>query len=212
MIAMLTEGAGSRELAAVMALTAPDLAEAIGTQMTEAQARAVLAAVPPDMGPILRDSLVDVGTIAAALLSAHMIVYWLSQDSNVTPPVALAAFATAGIAGTKPMETGLTAWKVAKGLYIVPLLFAFTPVLSAGPLTVIALCLPAAAALYALGGAIDGWLEGRLILPARAAAGAAGLLLLPVWGTWWPLAAGAGLLAGLLLWQRRSTGSLLNQS
>ncbi len=61
------------------------------------------------------------------LLTAHMIVYWVSQDSNVTPPVCLAAFAGAAIAGSSPMKTGLTAWKLAKGLYIIPLLFAYTP-------------------------------------------------------------------------------------
>jgi TRAP-type uncharacterized transport system fused permease subunit len=65
-----------------------------------------------------------------ALLSAHMIIFWLSQDSNVTPPVCLAAFTGAAIAGSPPMKTGFAAWKVAKGLYLVPLLFAYTPFLS----------------------------------------------------------------------------------
>ena len=43
--------------------------------------------------------------VAGMLLSAHLIIFWLSQDSNVTPPVCLAAFAAAGIAGTRPMAT-----------------------------------------------------------------------------------------------------------
>ncbi len=60
------------------------------------------------------------------LLAAHFIIFWLSQDSNVTPPVCLAAFAASSIAGSKPMETGFTSWKLAKGIYIMPLLFAFT--------------------------------------------------------------------------------------
>ena len=64
------------------------------------------------------------------LLTAHLIVFWLSQDSNVTPPVCLAAFTAAGIAGSKPMRTGVEAWKIAKGLYIVPLLFAYTPLIT----------------------------------------------------------------------------------
>jgi len=61
-----------------------------------------------------------------SLLSAHLIIFWLSQDSNITPPVCLAAYAAAGIAKTKPMETAIEAWKIAKGLYIIPLLFAYT--------------------------------------------------------------------------------------
>ncbi|WP_372972760.1 hypothetical protein [Marinobacter sp.] len=58
--------------------------------------------------------------LTMALVAAHMIIFWLSQDSNVTPPVCLTAFAAAAITGTPAMRTGLTAWKIAKGLYIVP--------------------------------------------------------------------------------------------
>ncbi|MDJ0703911.1 MAG: TRAP transporter fused permease subunit [Leptolyngbyaceae cyanobacterium MO_188.B28] len=61
-----------------------------------------------------------------SLLGAHFIIFWLSQDSNITPPVCLAAYAAAGIANTKPMAAAMEAWKIAKGLYIKPLLFAYT--------------------------------------------------------------------------------------
>ncbi len=64
------------------------------------------------------------------LLSAHLIIFWLSQDSNLTPPVCLAAFAAAGIARTHPMKTGVQSWILGKGLYIVPLLFAFSPLIT----------------------------------------------------------------------------------
>ncbi len=64
------------------------------------------------------------------LLSAHLIIFWLSQDSNLTPPVCLAAFAAAAIAKTHPMKTGVQSWKLGKGLYIVPLLFAFSPIIT----------------------------------------------------------------------------------
>jgi len=56
-----------------------------------------------------------------------MIVYWFSQDSNITPPVCVAAYAGAAIAGSDPWKTGWTSFKFAKLLYVVPLLFAFTP-------------------------------------------------------------------------------------
>ena len=64
--------------------------------------------------------------MGVSVLSAHMIIFWLSQDSNVTPPVCLAAFAASSIAGSRPLATGVTSWKLAKGIYIMPLLFAFT--------------------------------------------------------------------------------------
>ena len=67
------------------------------------------------------------------LLTAHMIVFWYSQDANVTPPVALESFAASGIAGSSPMRTAFTSWKLAKGLYIIPIVMAYHPLLLNGP-------------------------------------------------------------------------------
>ena len=64
---------------------------------------------------------------AWVLIASHMIVYWFSQDSNITPPVCVAAYAGAAIAGSDPWKTGWTAFKFAKLLYVMPILFAFTP-------------------------------------------------------------------------------------
>jgi TRAP transporter 4TM/12TM fusion protein len=74
-------------------------------------------------------ALLDMGV---PLLVTHMIVFWYSQDANVTPPVSLASFAGAGIAGANPMRTAFTSWKLAKGLYIIPLIMAYRPLLGMG--------------------------------------------------------------------------------
>ena len=74
--------------------------------------------------------LMDLGI---PLLTAHMIVFWYSQDANITPPVALESFAASGIAGSKPMKTAFTSWKLAKGLYILPIVMAYHPLLLNGP-------------------------------------------------------------------------------
>ncbi len=66
---------------------------------------------------------------------AHMIVFWYSQDANVTPPVSLASFAGAGVAGANPMRTAFTSWKLAKGLYIIPIIMAYHPLLLNGTFT-----------------------------------------------------------------------------
>ena len=60
-------------------------------------------------------------------LAAHMIVYWLSQDSNITPPVCIAAFAGANIAKADMWKTAFSAFKFAKFLYLGPLLFGYVP-------------------------------------------------------------------------------------
>ena len=68
-------------------------------------------------------------TWACRCLVTHMIVFWYSQDANVTPPVSLASFAGAGVAGANPMRTAFTSWKLAKGLYIIPIVMAYRPLL-----------------------------------------------------------------------------------
>jgi TRAP transporter 4TM/12TM fusion protein len=71
--------------------------------------------------------LVRAGYASWVLIASHMIVYWFSQDSNITPPVCVAAYAGAAIAGSDPWKTGWTSFKFAKMLYIAPFLFAFSP-------------------------------------------------------------------------------------
>ncbi len=61
------------------------------------------------------------------LIAAHMIVYWLSQDSNITPPVCIAAFAGATIAKANMWRTAFAAFKFAKFLYLAPFLFGYVP-------------------------------------------------------------------------------------
>ena len=60
-------------------------------------------------------------------IAAHMIVYWLSQDSNITPPVCIAAFAGATIAKANMWKTAFSAFKFAKFLYLAPFIFGYVP-------------------------------------------------------------------------------------
>ncbi len=60
-------------------------------------------------------------------IAAHMIVYWLSQDSNITPPVCIAAFAGATIAEANMWRTAFASFKFAKFLYLGPFLFGYVP-------------------------------------------------------------------------------------
>jgi TRAP-type uncharacterized transport system fused permease subunit len=63
-------------------------------------------------------------------IAAHMIVYWLSQDSNITPPVCIAAFAGATIAKANMWRTAFASFKFAKFLYLGPFLFGYVPAIS----------------------------------------------------------------------------------
>ena len=72
------------------------------------------------------------GELGVPVLTGHLIVFWLSQDTHITPPVCIATYTAAGIARSDPLKTALTAFKVAKGMYVLPFLYAYTPILLNG--------------------------------------------------------------------------------
>ena len=167
LVGMISAGALSEEAKAVMMIAIPDKFELLNQPMAAEQARALLQLIPVDLAGTIREMALSPETATFALLSAHMIIFWLSQDSNVTPPVCLAAFTGAAIAGTPPMATGLQSWKIAKGLYIVPLLFAYTPILGGHPVDIILIFFFAFLGLYAFTCAIQGHMENTVTWPER---------------------------------------------
>jgi TRAP transporter 4TM/12TM fusion protein len=108
------------EILAILLIGAASLVLGMGLPVTASYI--VLATLA---GPALLD-------MGVPLLVTHMIVFWYSQDSNVTPPVSLASFAAAGVANADPMRTAFTSWKLAKGLYIIPIIMAYRPMLGIG--------------------------------------------------------------------------------
>ncbi|HXF74548.1 MAG TPA: TRAP transporter fused permease subunit [Methylomirabilota bacterium] len=70
--------------------------------------------------------------LGVPMLSAHLLIFWLSLDSNITPPVAMGPFAAAAIAQADPMKTGWSCFRFAKIIYVMPLLFAYTHILLTG--------------------------------------------------------------------------------
>ncbi len=146
----------------VFMLIDPAAMTKLSQPMAMGEANSLLAQVPKDFVTSLYEQALDPQAMVAALLSAHMIIFWLSQDSNVTPPVCLTAFAAASIAGTKPMATGFMSWKLAKGLYIVPVLIAYTPLLSHDFAASLLIFIFAVPGIYALAAAIEGYAENPL--------------------------------------------------
>jgi len=191
--------------AAMMMLAAPDKAVLLGQPMATVQAHELvdaLRSLDPSLITGLYEQMLAPELLAGILLSAHMIIFWLSQDSNVTPPVCLTAFAAAAIAGTPQMRTGFTAWKLAKGLYIVPLLFAYTPLLHGNWLAALEIGFFALMGLYAMAAAFQGHLETDHGWLSRLALGLVAVALL------WPDTRLIHVLAfivflAMLAWDRR---------
>lgn len=67
------------------------------------------------------------GQLGVPQLATHFFVFYFGVLADVTPPVALAAFAAAGIARSEPMRTGMTAFRLSMGKALVPFAFVYTP-------------------------------------------------------------------------------------
>lgn len=106
---------------------------------------------------IAAPALVAVGV---PTIAAHLFVFYFGIIADITPPVALAAFAGSGIAGSNPFRTGLEASKLAFAAYLVPYIFATSPVLvlyQATPVKLTVALITAIVGMFAIGGAISGY-------------------------------------------------------
>lgn len=112
---IVIELAGGSLLMTIFLIALASLVLGMGVPVTAAYLITAVVAVP---------ALTHLGVNE---LASHMIVYWLSQDSNITPPVCIAAFAGATIAKANMWKTAFTSFKFAKFLYLGPLLFAYVP-------------------------------------------------------------------------------------
>jgi len=102
-------------------------------------------------------------------LATHFFVFYFGVLADVTPPVALAAFAAAGIARSEPMRTGMTAFRLSMGKALVPFAFVYTPALLLIDFTWSAFLLGSACALVAvmgLGAAYTGYVARPIDRPA----------------------------------------------
>lgn len=97
-------------------------------------------------------------------LFAHMFVFYYAVISAITPPVALAAFAAAGLSGTDPMKTGVRSFQIGLAAFIVPFMFYYSPELLMMDGTSVTIGLATITALigvYLLAGAVQAWFFGK---------------------------------------------------
>ena len=203
LLELLMNGNLPEQAKAIFMLAAPDKMALLNAPMDLATAQQLLAVVPDTFSTQLLEQALSPATLSMVLVAAHMIIFWLSQDSNVTPPVCLTAFAAAAIAGTPQMRTGFTAWKLAKGLYIVPLLFAYSPLITGDFTEMMRVFCFALFGIYAIIAGLEGYLEHKLHPVVRLLMFPIGALML------WPhgqiLLDGAGLVifVAALVWSAR---------
>ena len=114
-------------------------------------------------------------------MAAHFFVFYFGIVADITPPVALAAYAGSAIARAKPMKTALNATKLAIAAFVVPYIFALSPAMLLIETTwweVTLIVISAIIGMFGVSAALEGYLSGELPWPLRIVAAAGGLCLI----------------------------------
>ena len=116
------------------------------------------------------------------VVAAHFFVFYFGIVADITPPVALAAYAGAAIAKANPMKTGFNATKLAVAAFVVPYIFAYSPAMLfenvSGPLAVVQIVISALLGLFGIAAALNGYLYRKIPLLLRAALIIGGLCMM----------------------------------
>ena len=144
--------------------------------------------------------------LGVPLLPAHLMTFWFSQMAATTPPVCVSAYAASAVAGGDPMRTGVLGWRLGQGIYIIPVLFVFTPLVTGSWHEILKVC-----AISLLGLTALSLLRERFFL-ARLSWGKSLLLLVTVGLCLYPsdmgYLAGAALFAGICIHEVRRKRAL----
>jgi len=114
-------------------------------------------------------------------IAAHFFVFYFGIVADLTPPVALAAYAGAAIAQANPMKTAFTATKLAIGAFIVPYVFALSPEMLFVDTTVwevILICITSLIGIFGVSASLQGWFLCRMPWYERILSAVGGLLLI----------------------------------
>ena len=114
-------------------------------------------------------------------IAAHFFVFYFGIVADLTPPVALAAYAGAAIAQSNPMKTAMTATKLAIGAFIVPYVFALNPAMLFLDTTlweVVLICITSFVGIFAVSAALEGFLLKPMRWYERVMSAVGGLLLI----------------------------------
>lgn len=119
--------------------------------------------------------------LGVPILAAHMFVFYFGIVADITPPVALAAYAGSGIAKSDPMKTGFVSTKLAIGAFLVPYIFVYNPamlLIDTTPLLLIQNLITASCGMYGVGASMIGFCLAPMNWVERAVFFGAGLLLI----------------------------------
>ena len=121
-------------------------------------------------------------TLGIPKVAAHFFVFYFGIVADITPPVALAAYAGSAIAKSNPMKTGINATKLAIAAFIVPFIFAYNPQMLFENVTsvfqVVQIVITALLGIFAVAAGLEGYILRKMGWPLRVLAVIGGLTLL----------------------------------
>lgn len=120
-------------------------------------------------------------TIGVPKVAAHFFVFYFGIVADITPPVALAAYAGSAIAKSNPMKTGINATKLAIGAFVVPYIFCLNPAMlfiDTTPLSVVLIVVSSLIGIFGVAAALNGYLFKKMHWLFRIVICVAGLLMM----------------------------------
>jgi len=171
---MLVEYSQGNILLALLLTMAVSIILGMGVPPVAAYAIAAAA-----IGP----ALIEMGIPA---LAAHMFIFYFCVISVITPPVALAAYAAAALAGENMWKVGFTAFRLGLAAYLVPYMFVYDQslLMMGEPLRIVLSIITATIGVFCLAGSVEGWLGKPLSVPLRVLLSiSAFVLVVPGWFT-----------------------------
>ncbi|ARK20936.1 TRAP transporter permease [Sporosarcina ureae] len=116
--------------------------------------------------PLTIPALIELGV---SPIAAHLFIFYFAAVSAITPPVALAAFAAAGLAGSDPMRTGIAALKLGIAAFVVPFFFVYGEQLLfiGDPVSILIAIITAIIGIVSMACAVEGWLIKRCSIIER---------------------------------------------
>lgn len=160
-----------------------------GGQLLPTLALTMISSLILGMGAPTTANYIITSTIAAPallklgvnILTAHMFVFYFGIIADITPPVALAAFAGSAIAKSDPIKTGINASKLAIAAFLIPYMFVINPqllLIDTSGLEIIRIAITSLIGMFGIGIAMEGYIMGRINMLFRAIFLAGGLCLI----------------------------------
>ena len=185
-ISAMVQQTGLANVLSTLVMNAAQIAPILALGLTMIMCIVLGMGVPTTANYVIMASMVApilMRSLSLPVLAAHMFVFYFGIVADITPPVALAAYAGSAIAKSNPMKTGITATRLAITAFIVPYIFAFSPeMLIVGSdkpwYEIVLLVITALVGIFIISAGMEGFMMRKMTIVERILALAGGLCMI----------------------------------